>query len=238
VNQCIHTPIVPCNLCNGVTCPEHDDNCTRWECQPSTGSCLPNNKTCTDGNDCTTKSCDPLTGCVFTPISCDDGNKCTLDSCDPFSGCVHTNKTCNDNNDCTTDSCNMANGNCSFIPIQVPPSNKCNGVYCDPTLGIVNVPTQCPVACTSICDPQLGCTSCPSGYGQQAKVATGIGAGVIAAIVIGALVALGLASYGSKKGYDAYMKKRDQMGAVNENPLYKESGSEKMNPLYKTVETP
>src|SRR6266404_6006984 len=35
--------------------------------------------TCNDGNACTTDTCDPTRGCVFTPISCDDGNACTVE---------------------------------------------------------------------------------------------------------------------------------------------------------------
>jgi hypothetical protein len=41
--------------------------------------------TCDDGNECTTESCIPGTGCVFTPLPdatiCDDGNPGTLSSC-------------------------------------------------------------------------------------------------------------------------------------------------------------
>ncbi len=72
---------------------------------------------CNDSNPCTTDSCDPAIGCVFTPlqggicvppdggdactfnyrceagecvgdpVNCDDGRPCTIDSCDPVSGC-------------------------------------------------------------------------------------------------------------------------------------------------------
>jgi len=43
--------------------------------------------TCDDGDLCTTDTCDPVLGCVHTPISCDDGISCTLDLCDPAVGC-------------------------------------------------------------------------------------------------------------------------------------------------------
>ncbi len=36
---------------------------------------------CDDNNPCTTDTCDPVQGCIYTPINCDDGNVCTVDSC-------------------------------------------------------------------------------------------------------------------------------------------------------------
>src|SRR5262245_25271285 len=45
---------------------------------------------CDDMNACTTDTCDPATGCVYTPVDCNDHNACTADTCDPAIGCVHT----------------------------------------------------------------------------------------------------------------------------------------------------
>jgi len=45
---------------------------------------------CNDNNACTTDTCNPATGCVFTPITCNDNNVCTTDTCDPATGCVFT----------------------------------------------------------------------------------------------------------------------------------------------------
>jgi hypothetical protein len=41
---------------------------------------------CDDNNPCTTDTCDPIQGCLYTPISCDDGNACTVDSCTTNAG--------------------------------------------------------------------------------------------------------------------------------------------------------
>src|SRR6185436_2883218 len=41
---------------------------------------------CDDNNPCTTDTCDPIQGCIYTPISCDDGNACTVDSCTTNAG--------------------------------------------------------------------------------------------------------------------------------------------------------
>ena len=119
--QCLHQPNYgPC---------EDGDLCTAGEtCQQ--GRCVGGQPiTCNDLEACTADSCNPSTGCVFTPISgscndysvctvndrcqngrcvgtpisCDDGNACTDDLCDPLSGCYHQNNTllCNDGNLCT-----------------------------------------------------------------------------------------------------------------------------------------
>ena len=44
-------------------------------------ACTPGS--CNDNDPCTTDTCDPVQGCIFTPVSCDDGNACTADSCSP-----------------------------------------------------------------------------------------------------------------------------------------------------------
>ncbi len=74
--------------------------------------------TCTDNNLCTADTCNPATGCVFTPdpTGCDDGNPCTDDSCATGS-CLHTFNTapCNDGVACTVnDVC--SNGVCAGTP--------------------------------------------------------------------------------------------------------------------------
>jgi hypothetical protein len=60
-----------------------------------------------------------------------------------------------------------------------------------------------------------------------------IGAGVIAAIVIGVTVALILAAIGAKKGYDVWKSHRANMDTAQGNPLYKDGGLSGSNPFYK-----
>lgn len=108
------------NVCGG-------DSCNTPTCQG--GKCTTVKVVCDDGNECTADTCDPRTGCVFTPrtgetcgtkpdacheastcdasgacvpgaaITCDDLNPCTTDSCDPTRGCVFENNA----DPCTTD---------------------------------------------------------------------------------------------------------------------------------------
>jgi hypothetical protein len=86
---------------------------------------------CDDGNACTTDSCNPATGCVFTnnTASCDDGNACTSgDTCGGGSCHGGAAISCSDVNACTTDACNPATGcqheaipgcggGCTIIPL-------------------------------------------------------------------------------------------------------------------------
>ena len=41
---------------------------------------------CNDNNVCTTDTCDPVQGCIYTPVNCDDGSACTVDTCLPNGG--------------------------------------------------------------------------------------------------------------------------------------------------------
>jgi MYXO-CTERM domain-containing protein len=73
---------------------------------------------CNDGNPCTVDTCDPKTGCKYTPAptttSCNDGNPCTInDRCDGTGKCVGGgNLNCDDGKSCTSDSCVPAQGGC------------------------------------------------------------------------------------------------------------------------------
>jgi len=70
---------------------------------------------CDDGNACTTQTCDPNIGCVYTPVTCDSGDPCTVSTCDPNNGCVHTPKDCSDGLVCTDDICDPATGECRNV---------------------------------------------------------------------------------------------------------------------------
>ncbi len=88
---------------------DDNDACTADTCDPLTG-CIHTPITCNDNSLCTTDTCNPAIGCVYTPIVCNDGSFCTTDTCDPLTGCVYTTIVCDDNNQCTDDSCNPATG--------------------------------------------------------------------------------------------------------------------------------
>jgi hypothetical protein len=85
------------------------------ECKHEVPACFADGASCNDNNKCTKDVCDPLQGCINTPINCDDNNACTTESCDPVLGCVYTNQKCDDGVLCTRDSCNTATGECKFV---------------------------------------------------------------------------------------------------------------------------
>ncbi len=109
--QCQHA-----NAANGILC---DDNsaCTSFDFCLN-GECSGVEVECNDGNECTSDSCDPVTGCEATPISgtlCDDGNPCTAnDSCSAGT-CIGGSGSggavsCDDGDPCTDDSCEPSQG--------------------------------------------------------------------------------------------------------------------------------
>ncbi|HOI12163.1 MAG TPA: amidohydrolase family protein, partial [Myxococcota bacterium] len=64
------------------------------------------------GNACTTDSCDPAKGCVYTPVagSCDDYSVCTVNDKCTSGRCQGTPITCDDGNFCTDNLCDPTDG--------------------------------------------------------------------------------------------------------------------------------
>jgi len=60
----------------------------------------------------------------------------------------------------------------------------------------------------------------------------GISAGAVAGIVIGALAIGGFITFGGKKGYDFYKKRKENITGAHSNPLYADQGRTGTNPLY------
>ncbi|MCH8854052.1 MAG: hypothetical protein IID41_15590, partial [Planctomycetes bacterium] len=163
----------PVNGCQPGTPLDCDDGdvCNGSEsCDPVNG-CQPGTPLdCDDGDVCNgAESCDPVNGCQpGTPLECDDGNPCTDDSCDPASGCVFTpnNNPCDDGDPTTCNDLCIA-GECSGGPC-------CGDGICDPSAGedCSTCPSDCPPVCgdgTCECGEDCktcpaDCTSCPSDF--------------------------------------------------------------------------
>jgi hypothetical protein len=151
----------PCSLdlCNDGVCShapnlgacEDGNLCTGGETCVG-GQCIGGQPIeCNDFSVCTTDSCDPAVGCVFSPIQgdcndysvctvndkcvagecvgtaivCDDGNFCTDNLCDPQRGCWFRNNglLCNDGNACTfQDQC--GGGSCQGFSYFADPVSK------------------------------------------------------------------------------------------------------------------
>ncbi len=77
---------VPCREdlvdCTTITCAESEDRCVTTL----------DHEMCSDGDACNgTEQCNPVRGCQGGPPPvCNDESSCTIDSCDPATGCVYT----------------------------------------------------------------------------------------------------------------------------------------------------
>lgn len=117
-------------------------------CQPSRSTVawtgLANGTTCSDGNPCTGADTCRSGACVGgAATSCNDYKRCTVDACDPVLGCVHSPVVCDDGNGCTIDSCNISTGLCQFrsSPTTIcDDRNVCTTDTCDPATGCAHAP--------------------------------------------------------------------------------------------------
>jgi hypothetical protein len=125
---CTHTQAAP-----GTSC-SNGNACDGMETCNSQGACVAGAPpTCSDANPCTADSCDPATGCVYTPLAtgtpCGNNNVCDGDeTCDGAGTCVAgTPLSCDDGNDCTADGCDPSSGCTTQIE---PAGTPCAGSGC------------------------------------------------------------------------------------------------------------
>lgn len=75
-------------------CREDSVECTTISCVEADDRCMTalDHSLCTDGNACNgTEACHATRGCEVAPAPvCNDESSCTIDSCDPATGCVYT----------------------------------------------------------------------------------------------------------------------------------------------------
>ncbi len=144
-NSCTTDDTCSGGSCQGGTALVCNDGnvCTDDSCNPATG-CVHTNNTapCDDGNPCTTNDTCSTGTCVGgTAVVCNDGNACTDDTCNPASGCVYTpddtngcsdGSTCNGSETChsgtcqpgTPVNCSGLNGQC-VVGVCVEPAGTC-----------------------------------------------------------------------------------------------------------------
>ena len=145
-NPCTLDPCDPTAGCQphtpagaGTTCSDNNA-CTIGDSCDGSGTCQPGGpRVCNDGRECTTDTCDPVRGCVFTNRtgSCtDDGNTCTADVCSG-GNCTHPTQpdgtACDDGAFCTVnEACH--GGSCSGgVPRSCDDGNACTTDSCDET---------------------------------------------------------------------------------------------------------
>jgi hypothetical protein len=142
------------NVCNGTE-----------TCAGAAG-CQPGTPLVCENPDCTTATCEPGTGCVFTGCAC------------------HSNADCADTNPCTTDTCDLGTGNCFNVVIpscmacttsaDCADTNACTDDVCNAS-GVCEHTTRdrC-TPCTTVgqCDDGDQCTNdaCEAGVCTHAEI--------------------------------------------------------------------
>lgn len=141
---------VPCTTDHDC---DDGNSCTDDTCD-SSGECAftPNNtNSCDDADVCNGIEVCQAGGCVSgTPLNCDDVDICTENSCEPVAGCIFTplclaDADCSDANLCTTDLCN--DGCCKNVAIGCPNGEICVDGECKPDSdgdGVIDEEDECP----------------------------------------------------------------------------------------------
>jgi len=253
-NKCIipvnvTCPVINCqnNVCNPATgtCQQtpincNDGNaCTTDGCDVGTGLCTHTLLNCTS-DFCHHDFCDINTGCyhiAFNSTDCNDGSVCTVDTCNPSIGCVHTPIVCNDNNNCTTNNCSFLTGcfypplNCANIPRIAKFIGTCYEALCSNAEGgcYLNQLPGTTIDSCGVCNGKNECVIVP----LPSNVPYVIGGALLAVIIIGSVIfGVALAAFGGKKGYDIWLKRRNNMSGASTNPLYNDNGLSGNNPMY------
>jgi hypothetical protein len=224
-------------------CPTGND-CLVPKCDADTGACSSETRVCNDNDFCTLDLCATSGGCYYPPNPCDDSNMCTNDTC--TNNTCHNTAICNDHLFCTDDVCSVdtqGNVGCTYV------EHSCN-------LNLSDVEASCYIA---KCSEHVHCykatirgaftNPCGDCVGQFAgendsttcygdiswpklagALAGGIVAGIVIAAVVGFLIFAGASAFGTWKLVQ--MSKAGKGMAAHNNPMYKPSDHESVNPAY------
>ncbi len=160
----------------GPTNCNDNDQCTDDSCNPATGcvnAAVQDGIACGDANVCDgIETCQQGLCAPGTPLNCSDGNSCTSDSCDathgciqtPTAGCCSTDADCADTSACTINE-RCVNHACTSDPLPCDDTNPCTGDSCNPSSGCVNTPVANNTACDdgNVCN---GINTCQNGMCQ------------------------------------------------------------------------
>jgi len=157
-------------ICDDGDACTQGDKCDQGECNAD------GPVTCDDSNGCTDDTCEPLSGCVFSPneVLCDDGEDCTWQDQCSEGICAGISYSCDDPAQCETAQGAICNGDstCAYetAPLDGTPCNDgdecttgetCTGGAC---LGGGAVDCNDDNVCTDDgCDAVTGCTYTPTG---------------------------------------------------------------------------
>src|SRR5262249_20076111 len=165
---CLSTALPNGTLCADQTVCNGIETCQSGAC--TAGTAL----NCDDSNLCTSDACDPILGCISTPLingtPCSDGNVCNGNEVCQGGVCpAGAALNCTDNNPCTTDACDPVLS-CVYTPVldgtACSDGNVCNGAEtCLAGTCIAGAPLVCDDLnpCTvDTCDPIAGCVFTPN----------------------------------------------------------------------------
>lgn len=239
------------NSCQFTRRSCNDNNlCTRDSCVSATGQCSNVEIGCNDFDVCTVDTCDPVLGCIYTPINCTANDTfCSVGSCVPSIGCVFQPRDCATVmreqgllGDCHTVNCSET----TRIGSKVIDGVLVDGVVLDAGCYTELIDAFDPSSCVTDASGEVTCSKKieqdPCGIcggdgsscgWKKIVVAVGIGAGAIAGIVIAAVVVCAIVgAVGGKKGYDAWMRNRNNLQGAVSSPIYTDSGLTGTNPLH------
>ncbi len=160
--------LVGCKNCDdGNVCS--NDPCTNGVCAAKT----PKAGACNDNDACTSSDTCSGTTCGGTQVACNDGKICTIDTCDPMTGCKYTpqeaGQSCDDANVCNGVSFCDGGTTCKpGTPPDCDDGNPCTTDSCDTDTGCKNVNNTLPCSDNNLCTigDQCGAGSCKPGTGS------------------------------------------------------------------------
>ena len=147
-NACTDVDACAAGQCGGVAVDCVDDNpCTDSTCDETSGcSFLPNTAPCDDASVCTvTDTCSDGACVPGSSLDCSDGVDCTTDTCDAVTGCASAadDTACPDDGvSCTTATCDATVGCVHGANDELCADDglRCTSVACDPLLDCVHAP--------------------------------------------------------------------------------------------------
>ena len=136
--------------------------------------------------------------------------------------------------------CQYPSKNCAEEPGIREKLGDCYAALCNDGAGLVTNITTEKLGCYLSLQPDAVIDKCgvcrgdgtTCGFPLTIAEAAGIGAGVIGAIAAGAAVFAIASGIGAKKGYDAYMRNKNNMSGAQSNPMYNDNGRTGQNPMY------
>eukprot|EP01133_Synstelium_polycarpum_P012118 gene12118-14176_t len=192
---------------------------------------------CDDLNACTLDQCAANGTCINPPVVCENADPCKVASCDATNGCTFTDMVCEDLGLCQVGYCSA--GKCEYKNRECASPAFCLEARCDLSLGCLINERECVPdndRCNvGVCNNETA--SCEDKKKDplpfSCKTAAVISTAVIAGIVVAAAVALGLAIFGGKKGYDYWKDTQNhKINVSSANPLYEANPTGGENPMF------